>query len=37
MSPDVLSALKATGKGWQSTADEALRSQFVTRRRSASS
>jgi uncharacterized protein (DUF4415 family) len=35
LSPDVLAALKATGKGWQSTADEALRSKFVTRRRSA--
>jgi uncharacterized protein (DUF4415 family) len=29
LSPDVLAALRATGKGWQSTADEALRRQFV--------
>lgn len=29
LSADVLAALRATGKGWQSTADEALRRQFV--------
>lgn len=29
LSPDVLAALRATGKGWQSTVDEALRRQFV--------
>jgi uncharacterized protein (DUF4415 family) len=33
LSPDVLAALKATGKGWQSAADEALRSKFVKRRK----
>jgi uncharacterized protein (DUF4415 family) len=32
LSADVLAALKATGKGWQSTADEALRSKFVKQR-----
>ena len=31
LSADVLAALKATGKGWQSTADEALRHKFVKR------
>jgi uncharacterized protein (DUF4415 family) len=31
LSADVLAALKATGKGWQSTADEALRRTFVKR------
>jgi len=29
LSPDVLDALRATGKGWQSMVDEALRRQFV--------
>lgn len=29
LSPDVLEALRATGKGWQSTVDEVLRRQFV--------
>jgi uncharacterized DUF497 family protein len=29
LSADVLAALRATGKGWQSAADEALRRQFV--------
>jgi len=29
LSPDVLAALRATGKGWQSTVDDALRRQFV--------
>jgi uncharacterized protein (DUF4415 family) len=31
LSADVLAALKATGKGWQTTADEALRHKFVKR------
>lgn len=29
LSSDVLSALRATGKGWQSLVDDALRRQFV--------
>ena len=29
LSPDVLSALRAKGRGWQALADEALRQQFV--------
>ncbi len=29
LSPDVLAALRATGKGWQSAVDEALRRAFV--------
>lgn len=29
LSPDVLAALRATGKGWQTTVDEALRREFV--------
>lgn len=29
LSPDVLDALRATGKGWQSTVDEFLRREFV--------
>jgi len=29
LSADVLAALRATGKGWQSAADEALRRHFV--------
>ncbi len=29
LSPDVLSALRATGKGWQAVVDEVLRRQFV--------
>jgi uncharacterized protein (DUF4415 family) len=29
LSPDVLAALRATGKGWQTAVDEALRRQFV--------
>ena len=29
LSPDVLAALRATGKGWQSTVDETLRREFV--------
>ena len=29
LSPDVLAALRATGKGWQSIVDETLRRQFV--------
>jgi uncharacterized protein (DUF4415 family) len=32
LSPDVLAALRATGKGWQSTVDETLRRQFVKQR-----
>jgi uncharacterized protein (DUF4415 family) len=31
LSADVLAALKATGKGWQTTVDEALRRKFVKR------
>lgn len=33
LSPDVLAALRASGKGWQSLADDALRQQFVKRPR----
>lgn len=29
LSPDVLAALKATGSGWQTRADQALRKAFV--------
>ena len=29
LSPDVLAALKETGRGWQGRADEALRERFV--------
>lgn len=29
LSPDVLAALKATGAGWQTRADQALRKAFV--------
>lgn len=29
LSPDVLAALRATGKGWQATVDETLRRTFV--------
>ena len=29
LSPDVLSALRAKGRGWQALADEALRLKFV--------
>ena len=29
LSADVLAALKATGKGWQTAVDETLRRQFV--------
>ncbi len=29
LSPDVLAALRATGKGWQSAVDEVLRREFV--------
>lgn len=29
LSPEVLAALRATGKGWQTRADEALRQAFV--------
>ena len=29
LSPDVLEALRATGKGWQAVVDDALRRQFV--------
>jgi len=32
VSSDVLDALRATGKGWQSTVDETLRRQFVKQR-----
>ena len=32
VSSDVLAALRATGKGWQSTVDETLRHQFVKQR-----
>jgi uncharacterized protein (DUF4415 family) len=32
LSADVLDALKATGKGWQSAVDETLRRQFVKQR-----
>ena len=32
LSADVLAALRATGKGWQSTVDETLRRQFVKQR-----
>ena len=35
LSPDVLAALRAKGKGWQSMVDETLRRQFVKRDRSA--
>ena len=35
LSPDVLAALRATGKGWQSAVDETLRRQFVKGDRSA--
>ena len=31
LSPDVLTALRATGEGWQSLIDETLRRQFVKR------
>lgn len=31
LSPDVLEALRATGRGWQSLIDETLRRQFVKR------
>lgn len=30
LSPDVLEALRAKGRGWQALADEALRERFVT-------
>ena len=30
LSPDVLEALRARGRGWQALADEALRERFVT-------
>ena len=30
LSPDVLEALRAKGRGWQVLADEALRERFVT-------
>lgn len=30
LSPDVLDALRAKGRGWQALADEALRERFVT-------
>jgi uncharacterized protein (DUF4415 family) len=33
LSPDVLTALRATGKGWQSRADEALRAWARTQAR----
>ncbi len=29
LSPDVLEALRATGRGWQSTVDDTLRRKFV--------
>jgi uncharacterized protein (DUF4415 family) len=29
LSPDVLAALRATGKGWQTVVDETLRKEFV--------
>lgn len=29
LSPDVLAALRATGRGWQSTVDDTLRREFV--------
>jgi uncharacterized protein (DUF4415 family) len=29
LSPDVLSALRATGEGWQTLIDETLRREFV--------
>ncbi len=32
LSPDVLTALRATGEGWQTLIDETLRRQFVKRR-----
>ncbi|HEV2577302.1 MAG TPA: BrnA antitoxin family protein [Acidobacteriaceae bacterium] len=32
LSPDVLAAVRATGHGWQSRIDEALRTQFVKER-----
>jgi len=32
LSPDVLAAVRATGEGWQSRIDEALRAQFVKER-----
>lgn len=31
LSPDVLAALRATGAGWQTRVDEALRKAFVKR------
>ncbi len=31
LSPDVLSALRATGEGWQTLIDDTLRRQFVKR------
>jgi len=33
LSSDVIAALRATGRGWQSTVDETLRRQFVKRSR----
>jgi len=35
LSPDVLTALRATGEGWQSLIDETLRRQFVKRQKTA--
>jgi uncharacterized protein (DUF4415 family) len=32
LSPDVLAALRATGRGWQGLADETLRREFVKER-----
>ena len=32
LSPDVLAALRATGRGWQGLADEVLRDAFVKER-----
>lgn len=32
LSPDVLSAMRATGRGWQTLADETLRRHFLKRK-----
>jgi len=31
LSPDVLTAMRATGPGWQSRADDVLRAEFVSK------
>jgi len=35
LSPDVLVVLRGKGRGWQTLVDEALRREFVTRRKTA--